>query len=132
MSQQIVGTGWAFPPRIGVHGGLLRTNEANEIEQAVAIILSTAIGERVMRPTFGSQLPELLFEPINSRTLDLAEQYVVDALTFWEPRIIVRDVSATPDMGRKGRIFIDIEYEVKSNHDKRSLVYPFYVIPEED
>jgi hypothetical protein len=26
---------------------------------------------------------------------------------------------------------IEIAYEVKANHDRRSLVYPFYLIPEE-
>ena len=29
------------------------------------------------------------------------------------------------------RLLIDIIYEVKATNDRRSLVYPFYLIPEE-
>ena len=29
------------------------------------------------------------------------------------------------------RLLIDIQYEIKTTHDRRSLVYPFYLIPED-
>jgi hypothetical protein len=40
-------------------------------------------------------------------------------------------VDVQPDTKESNRLFIDIEYEVKATHDRRSLVYPFYLIPEE-
>lgn len=132
MPKEIVGRGWAFPLGIGVQGGLVLTHERNEINQAIHIILTTSIGERVMRPTFGSHLPELMFEPITMQTLNLATQYVEEALGMWEPRIVVTGVTAVADEARNGRILIDIEYEVKRTNDKRSLVFPFYTIPERE
>ena len=132
MPKAIVGRGWSFPPGIGVQGGLALTHEHSEITQAIIIILTTSIGERVMRPTFGSNLPDLMFEPITTHTLNLAGRYVEEALGMWEPRIEVTEVTAVVDEARHGRILIDIEYNVKNTNDKRSLVFPFYTIPEHE
>jgi len=68
MPQEIIGRGWAFPPRIGPQGGIALTHERNEIDQAIHIILSTSPGERVMRPTFGCRLHDIVFDPNNSHT----------------------------------------------------------------
>ena len=61
MEQSLIGRGWAFPPKIGPHGGLALTNEQTELDQAIQIILSTTPGQRVMRPEFGCRLQELVF-----------------------------------------------------------------------
>lgn len=135
MTNDIVGRGWAFPPTIDKKGGLALAKGPSEINQAIQIILLTTPGQRVMRPTFGSRLSELVFAPNNSHTAVLAQRYVEDALGMWEPRINVIDVTAYPDSNtdpnQNNRLLINIEYEVKATKDKRSLVHPFYLIPEE-
>ena len=131
MPKDIVGRGWTFPPRIGPQGGMALTDERSELDQAILIVLTTAEGERVMRPHFGSRLHELVFAPNNSSTAAEACRYVEDALAMWEPRIRVTSVNAGPDQDRENALLITIEYEVKATKDKRSLVYPFYLIPEE-
>src|SRR5690349_6746886 len=99
-----LGTGWAFPPRPDGRGGLGVASGYQDIEQAIRIILSTPIGQRVMRPTFGSRLHELLFAPAGPDTFGLAELYVTEALGFWEPRIDVLDVTASTDPARRERL----------------------------
>ncbi len=131
MPKEIIGRGWSFPPRIDAQGGLSLTNDRSEIEQAIQIILNTSPGQRVMRPTFGCRLHELVFAPNNSHTAIQARRYVEEALGMWEPRINVVRVDAHPDEKDGSRLLIEVEYEVKANHDRRSLVHPFYLIPEE-
>lgn len=131
MSSNVIGRGWAFPLTIGPQGGLALTNERSELNQAIRIILSTAPGQRVMRPTFGCRLHELVFAPNNMHTAVLARRYVEEALGMWEPRIRVTSVETQPDPDGPNRLLIEIEYEVKSTHDRRSLVHPFYLIPED-
>lgn len=126
-----LGTGWAFPPKPDGRGGIALVSGDEDIKQAIWIILSTPIGQRVMRPTFGSRLHELVFAPANAETFGLAEMYVQDALTFWEPRIEVLDVTARTDPEQRHVLLIEIRYRVKATHDERSLVYPFYRIPGE-
>ncbi len=131
MPDEIVGRGWAFPIAIGPQGGIALTRERNEIEQAIRVILATSPGERVMRPTFGCRLHDLVFAPNNSHTAARARRYVEEALGMWEPRIRVTRIDVHPDTEEMSRLIIEIQYEVKATHDRRSLVYPFYLIPEE-
>ncbi len=139
----LIGSGWAFPPTIDPQGGVALARATNEIEQAIRIILLTPLGQRVMRPTFGCRIHELVFAPNNSTTAAQAIRYVEEALAMWEPRIQVTEVTVTMDAnenGRQpvtadpkedGRMFIHINYFIKSTNDPRSLVFPFYLIPEE-
>jgi phage baseplate assembly protein W len=126
-----LGIGWSFPPRPDGRGGLAMTTEDTDIDQAIEIILSTPIGQRVMRPTFGSRLHELVFARSSPTTWGLAELYASEALRFWEPRIEVIDVVAETSPEDRELLNVHIHYRVKSSHDERSLVYPFYRIPGE-
>ena len=132
-NETIIGRGWAFPLGVNSRGMITLTNEQSEIEQAIIIILSTPIGARVMRPTFGSRLHELVFEPNNIQTVAQACRYVEEALGMWEPRIRVKNVDVFPDPPDedRSRLLIQMSYEVKATHDQRSLVHPFYLIPGE-
>jgi uncharacterized protein len=131
MPKEIIGRGWNFPPRIDPQGGVALTTERNEIDQSIFIILSTSPGQRVMRPAFGCRLHELIFAPNNSYTAAQARRYVEDALGMWEPRINVTDINVFPDPEENSRMIIEIQYEIKATRDRRSLVYPFSLIPEE-
>lgn len=131
MTNDIIGSGWTFPPGVDAQGGIALTNDRSEIDQAIMIILTTSPGQRVMRPTFGCRLQELVFMPNNSQTAAQARRLVEEALGMWEPRIRVVTVDVGPDPNEASRLLIEIQYEVKSTHDRRSLVYPFYLIPEE-
>ncbi|PID86681.1 MAG: phage baseplate protein [Chloroflexi bacterium] len=128
---KIIGTGWAFPPGVNKQGGMALANGRSEIEQAIQIILMTTPGTRLMRPTFGSRLTELVFAPNNNQTAVLAQRYVAEALGMWEPRINVLDVTAYPDPDRNQCLVIEIQYQIKATQDKRTLVFPFYLIPGE-
>jgi phage baseplate assembly protein W len=129
----VVGSGWHFPLRIDRRGGLALTQDyAEEIEQAIRIIVGTPIGHRLMRPEFGCRIHELLFAPINASTIATAAHYVEEALGYWEPRIDVVDIQAAPHPDMPSCLLITIAYRVRATHDERALVYPFYSIPEED
>lgn len=129
--RDFLGTGWAFPVNVDAHGRISLARQERDIEEAMRIILLTPKGQRVMRPEFGCQIHELLFAANDATTAGLAAYYVEDALNMWEPRIQVHNVNAYPDPNDAGRLLIDIDYEIKATHDRRSLVFPFYRIPGE-
>ncbi|HBB31838.1 MAG TPA: baseplate protein [Cyanobacteria bacterium UBA8803] len=123
-----LGTGLAFPLRANLQGSPQLSSDLRNIEESIGIILGTKLGERVYRPNFGSRLSELAFAPLNTQTILLIRLYVEEALTMWEPRIVLDGVYTEPDPIR-GLIDITIEYHPKETHDYRSLVYPFYLQP---
>ena len=129
--RDFLGVGWAFPVGVDARGRIALARQERDIEEAIRIILLTPKGQRVMRPEFGCQVHDLMFAPNDATTAGLAAYYVEEALGMWEPRIHVKEVNARPDPENQGRLLIDISYEVKATHDSRSLVFPFYRIPEE-
>lgn len=53
--------------------------------QSIIVILTTALGTRVMRRDFGSDVPGLIDRPINSKTAMDYYMAVSVALKKWEP-----------------------------------------------
>lgn len=126
-----LGAGWAFPVNVDARGRIALARRERDIEEAIQIILLTPKGQRPMRPEFGCRIHDLIFAPNDATTAGLATYYVEEALAMWEPRIMVREVTVHNDEADEGRMLIEIDYEVKSTHDRRSLVFPFYRIPGE-
>jgi phage baseplate assembly protein W len=126
-----LGSGWAFPVQTDDSGGIALASRERDIAEAIRIILLTPKGERVMRPEFGCQIHTLIFAPNDATTAGLACYYVSEALAMWEPRIRVLDIVPRTESSTPERLDIEIEYEIKATHDRRSLVFPFYRIPGE-
>ena len=130
--RDFLGQGWRFPMGVDGRGGLAISRYDRDIEQSIVIILSTARGERVMRPEFGSGIHDFIFAPYNATTAGLLAYHVQESLARWEPRIEVTGVDVEPVPGDSSQIMIDIRYVVKGTNDERNLVYPFYLIPTEE
>jgi uncharacterized protein len=128
---QLIGAGWSFPAGVTAGGGVRLVTGGAEIDSAIRMILSTAPGERVMRPEFGCAMWDLVFAPLDPNTLGLIERTVTEALTRWEPRIRLERVHATA-VPEDGLVSVDIAYTVNTTNDRRNLVHPFYVIPREE
>lgn len=126
-----VGRGVGWPLRVDESGSIAMTSGIDDIEKSMRVVLSTAIGERPMRPDFGCRIWDLMFEPLNSNTLGLMEDAVREALSRWEPRAHVDEVTVTPESHGIGVVDIDIAYTVRESNDRRNLVHPFYLIPGE-
>jgi phage baseplate assembly protein W len=131
MSDEFVGKGFPFPMRINESGSFTLIEGIEELERSMAVVLSTAPGERPFRPAFGCRIWELMFEPIETSTMGLMEMYVQEALHMWEPRVEIDSVLVEPS-DIDGAVTIQISYIVRSTNDRRNLVYPFYTIPPEE
>jgi len=131
MAAEVLGVGWGFPVELieggarGARFALARYEES--VRQSIVIILSTAKGERVMRPTFGCGLHELIFSVNNSAARAMAAFHVREALLEWEPRIDVLRVEASSGGERGEQLLIDIDYRVRLTDSRYNLVYPFYL-----
>ena len=128
-TRDITGTGWAFPIAVDRRrGGISLSKGGGGVDEAIRLILGTARGERRMRPNFGCDIHTLIFAPNNARTWGLAAHFVEEALGWWEPRIEVLDVDPQPDPGNPACMNIYINYRIKTTNDKRSIIYPFYLM----
>ncbi|MDH6113646.1 phage baseplate assembly protein W [Kitasatospora sp. MAP12-15] len=130
MPEQFVGSGWAFPLRTDLTGGIALVDQDREIAESIRLILGTAPGERPMRPEFGCGVHAYVFAPTDADTAGGISAEVRRSLDRWEPRIEVDTVEVSFDRADSGTLYIDIRYTVRGTNNPRSLVFPFYVIPE--
>jgi hypothetical protein len=95
----LVGRGIAFPPRLGPDGRLRFSAGAENVREAIRVVLSTELRERLMLPEFGAGLGQFLFEPNVGATHALIAERAKRALARWEPRVRLDrlDVAADPE-----------------------------------
>jgi phage baseplate assembly protein W len=122
-----LGRGWSFPIAPGPDAEIAMVSDEEDVRQSIRLILDTEPGERVMRPDFGAGLRDLVFEPINVRLVSLVQHRVEQALTQWEPRIRLHEVSVTADEAASGRLLVKVDYVVRATNSFYNLVYPFYL-----
>jgi phage baseplate assembly protein W len=120
-----------FPLRVDQSGSIALGRGADDIDASIRMAIITAPGERVMRPQFGCRIWDLLFEPINANTLGLMGEAVRDAVSQWEPRVVLEELDIEPDPVHPSQVMIRMAYRVRATNDRRNLVFPFYVIPRE-
>jgi Bacteriophage baseplate protein W len=132
MGIDFIGAGWSYPLGTDATGGVALVTREREIEQAIRLILGTACGERPMRPEFGCRIHDHVFGPANSATAGQIAYDVREALERWEPRIEVNEVNVSFAAIESGTLYIDVGYEIRGLNDPRNLVFPFYVIPENE
>jgi phage baseplate assembly protein W len=125
--KQFQGTGWKFPIRTDVLGKLVFSSGEDSIRESIWLILSTARGERMMRPEFGCGIHDLVFASINVGTMGLIKANVQESLTFFEPRIDVINVDVSDKEATQGKLLIIIDYQIRITNNEFNLVFPFYL-----
>ena len=133
-TDKFLGRGWAFPPSfrrspLGTSGvELVQARE--DIEQSLTILLSTSLGERIMRPTYGCNLTDFQFEPLNATVVGFIRDMVSTAMIYHEPRIQVDRVEVNQPVGRdafEGRLLISVDYVIRTTNSRFNFVYDFYL-----
>ncbi len=130
--RDFLGKGLRFPVSVNLNGGVSSSVLEENVRQSIFIILGTAPGERINRPEFGCRIHDLMFAPNNDITAARAEVYCEEAIYKYEPRIEKLICRALPNPDQANRLDIRIEYVIAGKHDKRNLVFPFYLRNEED
>lgn len=125
------GSGWSFPLGVNSTGGISLSRGERDIAEAMRMILSTPLGERRMRPNFGCGVHDLTFATNDATTHGLIRQYVMEAVALWEPRVQIVDVRINVDRAEPAKVVTDVVYEIRATNERRNLVYPFYLIPQE-
>lgn len=97
----------------GKNKGLFNLSYTTE-EQAISNLknlLLTRKGERVFQPNFGSSIPSLLFEQMNSGLETDLDQSLRDDIGFWLPYIVIDSIDISTDFDRN-RVAIQLVFRV--------------------
>ena len=110
-----------FPFQVDRGGRTAATTDDDHIRDLVEQVLFTAPGERVNRPTFGSGVLRLVFEP-GGAELATATRYVVQsALQQWLADVVeVQDVEVTSE---DGTLRVTVRYRPRTSAQPRTAVF---------
>ncbi len=124
---KFLGVGWSFPPTFSKAAGTVTTSVGTEeIEQSLEILLTTSLGERVMLPEYGSNMEDLLFEPVDTSLQTLMIDRIQTAILFYEPRIEIDKIELQTDQILEGVILLILDYKIRASNSRFNFVFPFY------
>jgi phage baseplate assembly protein W len=123
---ELIGKGWKFPIKVNAKGGLSYSEGPERIQDAIWIVLSTALGERLMRPDFGAGVHDYVFQPNSDVMRTRLQSAVNDALLKWEPRIELTNVNVQ-EGDQPSQVRVSIDYRIRTTNELFNLVYPLYV-----
>jgi len=123
----IIGRGWRFPIKVNPKGGLDWSEGPDRIRDAIWIIVSTSLGERLMRPEFGAGLKDYVFESNSEVVRAELASVIRRALVEWEPRIelVGLRVDASPD--QDSQVLVSIDYQIRDTNELFNMVYPLFL-----
>lgn len=126
--KSFLGTGWSFPPTFSTLTYRVEmVSDNRDIRESLWILFSTSLGERIMVPTYGSDLWQLVFESITTMFKNQVADTIRNAILYWEPRILVEEVTVEPDATVDGLVLISVSYLIRKTNTRNNLVYPFYL-----
>lgn len=71
--------------------------DIESVKNSVVNALLTTPGEKILDPTYGVDLRQYLFEPVDDFTTDLIRDDIEIKLPQMEPRIVLKSVNVIPD-----------------------------------
>ena len=126
-NKSFLGTGWSFPPEFDkAKKTVVMTSEEVDIKKSLEILLATRLGERIMQPTYGCNLEELMFKPLNITLKTFVIDLIKTAILYHEPRIDVEKIDIDPTNELQGELLILVDYRIRATNSRANLVYPFY------
>lgn len=103
-------TAISLPFRIDGYGRVASTTDPSKIwADRVRSVLMTTIGERVMRPFFGSTVTEEVYD-ILDEVPELVFAAVSQAFSEYLPRLTFNDVQVVQEDEEDGYLFLEISY----------------------
>ncbi len=123
-----LGSGWGFPPTFNKSKRSVEMlSDEEDIMSSLQILMTTSLGERVLRSKYGSKVPDMVFEPMDSSQRSVLRQHIIDSINLYEPRITPLDVTINMDT-LAGKVEIQVDFKVVASNNRRNFVHPFYIL----
>ena len=127
-SATYLGKGWDFPPAfLEKRGEVKLISDIEDIEKSLQTIVTTRQGERLMRPKFGCDLTDQIFENLSATQTTIMKNRIKEAIVFYEPRIDVIRIALDTQNFLEGKFLIKVEYLIRATNTRRNIVFPYYI-----
>ncbi len=121
VDEQDKSVGVTLPLRKGNNGYFeVSYTTKDQIKSNIKSLLLTQKGERLMQPTFGSDLRRYLFEPISSNLDSFIEDSIMEAINTWMPYVTVESIiyDTSNNLKDMNRIDLELKYSLKYSNSQ--------------
>lgn len=95
---------------------IVEVKDKDAISQSIESILLTSKGERVLFPTFGSELNASIFKSLTPETGEKLLTYIINLIKTWEKRIYIDENKCSMSINVQNQtLTIDIVYYLLSD-----------------
>jgi len=110
-----------FPFHVDVRGQTAETAGDEHARDLIEQVLFTAPGERVNRPSFGSRLMQLVFDPASDELAAATQMLVQASLQQWLGDLI--DVESVQVRNDDSTLEVAVAYRIKPSTDRRLATF---------
>ena len=122
-----LGSGARFPFAVNPATGRVEVSAGQQnVKESLFLILKTAIGERILRPGFGTNLNSFSFMDVTTTMLQILRRDLSQQIYENEPRIASISLNVDPS-SQEGTVLFLITYTVRDTNTQENLVFPFYL-----
>lgn len=125
-TERFLGSGLSFPLLLDNSGKVVVNSGEDLIRSSIYNIINWPYKHRFFLEEFGCRIGELLEEPNDSISFNLARRYMVDALNDWEKRIDIMPSNITVERTSDIAIYLRLNYTIISTKKEETFIYPFY------
>ncbi len=106
-----------FPYSFDTRGRTAEASSPERIRQLIEQLVFTSLGERVNRPTFGSDVARLVFAPNGDLAASATQLVVQGALTQWLADVAV--IQAVDVTSEESTLSITVRYVVRATQEQQ-------------
>lgn len=119
-----LGTGWNFPPQFLNNGkDVSLVSDEEDVHQALEILISTALKERLNYSDYGCDMKHFMFEEVNRGLVLEIQQMILNSIYDYEPRVQVNNIEVTQSEENAQGLLISIDYQIISTRSEENLEY---------
>jgi phage baseplate assembly protein W len=96
----------------------------DQIKSNLINLLLTHKGERPLNPKFGTNLLNLIFEPIDNEIITDIQNQIIDNVRAYIPEITLTEIKITPDADQN-KLFVAVSYILNLSGDKNKILIDF-------
>ena len=111
----------AFPYQFGGRGRTAEADDDRHVRDLIEQVLFTSPGERVNRPSFGSGLLQLVFQPNSSELVTTVQFLVQSTLQQWLGDLI--QVDRVDVRSEEANLFVTVNYVIIRNQQRRTAEF---------
>ena len=96
-----------------------------QVKSNIKNLLLTKRGERIMQPTFGSRMQDVLFEPKRNDFESKIEDTINESLEKWLPYIKAEEIDndASDSLRDSNRINVSVKFRIGNNTDLNEVTF---------